>query len=247
MPENQARRLDWIERLSDIPPDWMRTVNGEILQELERRGVSRLCHFTLISNLPSIFGLGGVQSVFQARQQNLVLTRMDQGRWDRQLGHVSLSIEYPNAFLMRRYGHVPVPNRPDERWKPLAVLDIDPRAINWRTALFSPVNAATAGGDYLGSHIHHLQSLFAPMVPNPNCPTRSQRHPLSCPTDMQAEVMIYGGVPLAAIRRVFVERTRDERDAQNMRLPVPVARWPAIFHPDHLSGSIRRGEPPAAP
>ena len=246
-PERSPHRLDSTERLSDVPFDWTHSVNGEIPSELQQRGVSRLCHFTPIANLPSIFGRGGIHSVLQARERDIPLRQMDAGRWDGQLGHVSLSVQYPNAFLMRRYGHVSIPARPSERWVPTAVLDIDPSGLSWSDALFSPVNAATASGDHLGSSIQHLRSMFAPEVPNPNCPPRGQRHPLSCPTDLQAEVMIYGGVPIAAIRRVFVERASDERDARTMRLPVPVTRWPAIFHPDYLSESIRRGDPPVAP
>ncbi len=215
-----------------------------IRDELQSRGVSRLCHFTPIANLPSIFGRGGIHSVAQARERDVPLRPMDAGRWDGQLGHVSASIEFPNAFLMRRYGHVPIPGRPRERWVPTAVLDIEPFSIDWTNVLFSPVNAATASGDYLGSSVAHFRSLFDSAVPNPNCPPRQQRHTRSCPTDLQAEVMIAGGVPVEAIRRVFVERELDEEDVRAMRLPVPVARWPAIFYPDALSASIRRGEPP---
>lgn len=222
-------------------------MNSVIRRELELRGISRLCHFTPITNLPSIFGRGGLHSVLQARDRDISLRPMDVGRWDGQLGHVSLSIEYPNAFLMRRYGHVPIPERPLGRWVPTAVLDIEPDAIDWTNALFSPVNAATASGLYLGSGAPHLRSLFARDVPNPNCPPRRQNHPRFCPTDLQAEVMISGGVPMEAIRCVFVERDRDEHDVRAMRIPVPVARWPAIFHPDTLSASIRRGDPPTPP
>ncbi len=218
-----------------------------IRDEIQRRGVSRLCHFTPIANLPSIFGRGGVHSVVQARELEISLRRMDAGRWDGQLGHVSLSVQFPNAFLMRRYGHVPIPGRLTERWEPTAVLEIEPNSVDWTNALFSPVNAATASGEYLGASAAHFRSLFARAVPNPSCPPRQQHHPPSCPTDLQAEVMIPGGVPVEAIRRVFVERELDEQDVRAMRLPVPVTRWPAIFYPDRLSASIRRGEPPTPP
>lgn len=222
-------------------------VSSEIHREMERRGVSRLCHFTPIANLPSIFGRGGIHSILQAREQNISLRQMDAGRWDGQLGHVSLSLEFPNAFLMRRYGHVPMPDRPSERWVPTAVLEIDPISVDWTNALCSPVNAATARGALLGPVTAHLRTLFDREVPNELCPPRSSRHPAACPTDLQAEVMISGGVLLESIRRIFVEREIDEHDVRTMGLPVPVDRWPAIFSPDSLSAAIRGGKPPRPP
>ena len=214
----------------------------ELQAEIRRRGISRLCHFTPITNLPSIFGRGGVHSVLQARELGIPLRLMDGERSDGRLGHVSLSIQFPNAFLMRNYGHVRIPDHPKERWIPTAVLDIGPTSVDWTHALFSPVNASTASGAHQGSSTAQFRELFAREVPNRKSPTRSQRHPPSCPTDLQAEVMVAGGVPVQAIRRVFVERERDEREVRAMRPPVSVVRWPEIFRPESLSAAIRRGE-----
>ena len=212
--------------------------------EFRRRSISRLCHFTPIVNLPSIFDHGSILSVEQARAISVPLRRIDHSRWDGELHHVSLSVEYPNTYLMRTYGHVAPPDRPNDRRVPTAVLDVDPLAVEWTKALFSPVNAAAGGGRFLGAGLAHFRSLFDREVPNLNVPPRGAQHPASCPTDLQAEVMLAGEVPTSAVRRIFVERNKDVHDVRAMGLPVPVSRWPAIFYPESLSASIRRGNPP---
>lgn len=214
---------------------------------MKGRGIRRLCHFTPIENLPSVFSRGGVYSVESARRSAISLRRMDRSRRDGKLDHVSLSLEYPNAFLMRSYGHVAVPNRPSERHVPIAVLDIDPYVLDWTDAQYSPTNAAAGSGEYLETGIEHFRTLFAKTAPNPKCPPRSDEHPRSCPTDIQAEVMIAREIAATAIRGIYVERQVDVLRVTEMGLPAPVVAWPIIFDSDGLSTAIAEGNPPQSP
>jgi hypothetical protein len=75
-------------------------VNEKIKIEVQRRGIARLCHFTPSRNLGHILsGTVGVLATERLeKDERHIFTPTDLERLDRHKGHISCSIEYPNAW-----------------------------------------------------------------------------------------------------------------------------------------------------
>jgi hypothetical protein len=75
-----------------------------IKREAQRRGITRLCHFTQSRKLAHILTeLDGIWST--ARLVEIapdLLDRMDQSRFDGHTNHICCSIEYPNTWYLNK-------------------------------------------------------------------------------------------------------------------------------------------------
>lgn len=129
-------------------------------EEIEKRGITRLCHFTKSSNLPFILGDGkvernGILSTKYIRGSDY-LEELDKKRLDGHIENVCCTVQNPNRkyFLSRQF------RGENDLFHQWTVIYIDPSIIN-DTSEFSPVNAAAANGANLQSGIAAFKELFA--------------------------------------------------------------------------------------
>jgi hypothetical protein len=227
-------------------------VNVEIKAEVERRGISRVCHFTPLRNLVHITTSGGLVSTSALKEQERrAFNQQDLQRLDQHPDHISCSIQYPNAWYFR--------SKSSERGEEAAlfrtwVVLILPADLLWADAtLFCHQNAAAGRGTDICAGIDCFNGLFADAVTGTRGRTfrRQRTRLLSFPTNDQAEALIYRHVKLSDVRGIAV---RDEDQARSIfaglrqiggrpdRFPFSIA--PLFFEPTALSAMIARGECP---
>lgn len=167
------------------------------------RGISRLCHFTPIRNLLQIVNAPGgiLPRVVLEKDETAWFAPTDSLRLDRHRGHTCCSVEYPNTYFLEKA----IQNEPI--FKDWAILEIDPSFIWSQGTLFSPCNAATAGGAYIRAGLDGFKSLYSDPSEGPRRWSRRGTHLLPVPTDMQAEVLVEQAIPLSAIRAIIVRNT----------------------------------------
>lgn len=208
---------------------------------------TRLIHFTPAKNLPHILRDGLLRSSQDlARNASWVFAPTDQERFDAHPDHLCCSIEYPNAYYRER-ARTRAEYRNFRDWVHLV---LDRNLVATPGALFSGGNAAKGGGAHLSMGAGALRSLWS----NPSRPggyPRRATHLPASPTDLQAEVLVPGPVPISAVLAVITESPevahKQFRLLQRIGLPAEALQWgvaPALYHPSALTGYVHRGERP---
>ena len=227
-------------------------MNAEIRAAAKQRGVSRLCHLTPLRNLLHIANGNGLLSTKQLQESDRGnFNQQDLARLDGHPNHVCCSIEYPNVWYLRRrrgdtVGEAPL--FPD--W---VCLTIDPKHLWADPTLLCPRNAAAEGGRLVSRGIDAFESLYVAAVEGAGGQRfRRNKLPPACPTDDQAEVLVYQHVPLNDIQHVIVadeaqaRRTIVVLDQMDLRSDLFRFRiCPEIFEPTQLSRLLRMGVRPA--
>lgn len=166
-----------------------------IRKAIRDRGITRLCHMTQCDKLlPILSNRTGIRAV-DFIDKSLVM-RNDMQRLDGKTEYISTSVEYPNIWFYKNKRYV-YPGMTD--W---AVIFIEPQACINEKTLFCPVNAAASYGAYIGEDVECLKELFAEQVGNR---IRMPKMLKCCPTDDQAEVMIYRNIPTKYITGIAFE------------------------------------------
>ncbi|WP_194290575.1 DarT ssDNA thymidine ADP-ribosyltransferase family protein [Modestobacter roseus] len=177
-------------------------VEPEVLEELQRRGVSSVYHFTPARNLPHILRDERLRSVDDLDEDvRAFYANTDPNRFDGHTDKISCSLEFPNAWYLRRtVGKDKAINYPD--W---VILELEPEVAAIPGALFCYRNAAAANGRLLQPGATALISCYAYSVigAQDRTYTRGPRHNPAAPTDGQAEVMVPGPIPLSSVRTVI--------------------------------------------
>lgn len=216
---------------------------NEILNEIEKRSIKRICHFTKSKNLSHILndfeGIYAIDFLPENYQDYNDSLRLD-GKTD----YICCSIEYPNVFYLDR-----IKNN-DKLFKDWIILSINPKIMCLEKTLFSKVNAATERGRYISKGIEGFKVLFENhIVTNKRSITRPFTMLESSPTDIQAEVLIYNKIPLEYIKEIIVKSELQAREEFfRMRLwggksDIPIIVSPELFDKD-LSNKIRAGAVP---
>jgi len=166
-------------------------------REINRRGITRLCHFTAIQNLESIFQYE-LWDRENLERNGLPFQSNDVDRNDGQKSHLCLSIEYPNLRLLPKFLENP------KLSNDFVVLCVDPKEMGKAGTIFTPVNAATGGVPKAGG-LAGFQQLFRDSVDGANGTRwkRKARQP-NCPTSIQAEVLIPGSIAISSILGIVV-------------------------------------------
>ena len=220
-------------------------MNG-IRARANRRGITRLCHFTPSRNLAHIASdsRGILASRHLQGDEAAVFNPTDKERLDGYPGHVCCSIQYPNAWYFRRA-------RENERLFPdWVVLLIDVRYLWHAGTLFCPRNAAAEQGRLVHGGVAAFDALFADRVEGTRTFRREPGHPDFLPTDEQAEVLIPDRISPGDVVGVAV-RDDDQaaREASRLELQglvVPrIVIAPSFFSPYALSQSVRSGRMPS--
>jgi len=227
-------------------------MNENIKDEAARRGISRLCHFTPSRNLGQILsGNSGVLSTSKLRvDERHIFAPTDLERLDGHTGHISCSIEYPNAWYFDRA------RSRETLFRDWAIVFITPKYL-WKDGTrFCPRNAAASYGREVGSGELAFSRLFASEILGARGRrySRSSFTPDYCVTDEQAEVLIADEIALDDLLGFAVpspEQAKNEvvrlkllsiPEKRIQELKVVVA--PDLFDKYRLSASLKQGKRP---
>jgi hypothetical protein len=222
-------------------------MNGDILAALQRRGITRLCHFTPARNLAHIAAgrVGILSTASLEASERAAYNPTDLARFDGKKTHICCSIQYPNAWYFEKA-------RGEERlFTDWVVLLISPHYLARPDTFFCPRNAAADHGRHIVRGLAGFNSLFAPTIPGAygRSRLRGARHRPDCPTDEQAEILIHDrillrhvlGVAVASADQARRERARlraNSMDPEQFRFVIA----PLMFDKYALSRVIREGE-----
>lgn len=193
--EDQTEDLEVIQSDGlgqDQPP-------SSLARAVQKRGVPYLTHFTEVSNLPSIFQKG-IHSRGALDQSGQAFSFNDQLRLDGRRMGISLSVGFPNYKMFYKY-------RIQDVQKKWAVIRVDPSVLWENDCLFFPNNAADGKMINITDNVLKGEEAFELMyIETVGKVTRDKKllKPYD-PTDPQAEVMVFGDIPLSKVIDVVFE------------------------------------------
>ena len=169
-----------------------------IQRECRSRGIKRLCHFTQSRNLAHILGdCKGILSTQSLQAEDLPHNPTDANRWDGCKDSICCSLEFPNVYYFESV------RRKDRLFKDWVVLMIKPNFLWMPGTKFCPTNAATENGSYITEGHKSFLSLFDRTAPGIRF-DRPEDHLRCAPTNLQAEVLVPGPIPLDDITAIAV-------------------------------------------
>ena len=221
-----------------------------IQEDVIKRGITRLCHFTPSRSLSHILagGTGILPSKLLKEEDRLLYNPTDLQRLDGHAGHICCSIEYPNAWYLDRA------KRGEILFCDWVVIFVDPNVLASQGTLFCPRNAAAGYGAYIAAGYDAYERMFAQRVPGAQGAVRSRtsQHLPCSPTDDQAEVLVPNFIPLENIMAIGVS-SQEQAQMERLRLTIlgiDVTNFkfvvsPTLFNKYDLSASIRAGHRPS--
>ncbi|MFM0324915.1 DarT ssDNA thymidine ADP-ribosyltransferase family protein [Caballeronia glebae] len=224
------------------------TVNENILDDCATRGITRLCHFTPSRNLIHVLASGYLKDrqtlSIEARDE---VNPTDAYRRDGHLDKICCSVEYPNGY------YLDIVTKKELIFLDWVILFIDPVVLWSPGTLFCQRNAAAENGSLIADGWPAYESMFAATVQGAGGRVFNRRAThLSCsPTDLQAEVLVPGPIPIEAIqgmamlteRQANTERAR--WDTLGLAPPhVPLVVAPDLFDKMSLTNHIWTGRRP---
>lgn len=196
---------------------------------IQERGITRLCHFTKSKSFLHIMSneIGIRANKFFDDEEEL-LNKNDEFRFDGREDFVCCSIEYPNSWFLNKL----IERDKDKFFKEWVILFINPDLIFQETTHFCQVNAATQKGALIEQGEAGFSKLFAKNSSWYRFP-RNHNMLSCCPTDGQAEVLIYKNVRLSDIIGIAVPNEKQARE-ERARINVERRDWniPIFIAPD---------------
>lgn len=215
----------------------------EFQDEIKKRGIKYLVHFTRFESISAIVGEGKILPRDRLHNlsydwRELVAVNAQERRDDP--GFLNASIMHPNTYLMGIFR---------DRWYPgsrFCVIGINPIYIFEPSTRFSVTNATyqTAKESGINGDLQAFRSMFGPEISGrPNRATggryttkRSTNTPSCFPTDPEAEILIRSEIPY---NDIYFIACRDQYDHDLlasafhiMRLPTEKLRIePTFFEP----------------
>lgn len=183
---------------------------AKIQKIVENRGISCLLHFTRLENVPSIARHGLLpQGVLLSRGISFISN--DKRRLDGQRGAVCVSISWPNYKMFYRYRNA----NPGAKW---VVLSINPSVLWEYDCAFCIENAASNRVRSIPladrKRVSAFEALFAD---HDFYPERLRLMiPARFPTNPQAEILVYGEIPVTAIQKVYINSRSDFQELQEI-------------------------------
>lgn len=218
---------------------------NQLKQEIIERGITRLCHFTKSNNLSHILrNESGILANTSLDDQLEILKKNDEHRYDNKEDYVCCSVQYPNSWYLRRIKDI------DPLFKEWVVVFIDPNLVDNPTTLFCHRNAAAGRGQYIKGGYEGFTGMFKSPVNGQKLIYRKPLMPRCCPTDDQAEVLLYKNILRSHIIGIAVpteEQARREKARLSFIQEVPRdIEW--IIAPDLFnvswSSMVRNGNLP---
>lgn len=219
-------------------------INGAVTETRTAVGLTRLAHFTPAKNLFHITRDGQIRSSKDlADNARDYFDPTDPERYDRHPDRVCCSLQYPNAYYLAKAKI----KSPFLNYRDWVCLLLDAALVDKPGTLFSTCNAAKGSGAHLRPGAQALLDCYAD-VTRPAGYQRGPRHLRGAATDLQAEALILGPVPVTAVTGVVVadaETAREQYAILDRYGHEPERfQWfaaPVFFDRDRLSSRIRNG------
>lgn len=220
-------------------------MNAEIKKQIIERRITRLCHFTKSSKLLHILSSesGIVANQFLKEEAPELLQQNDYLRLDGLTDHISCSVQYPNSWYLNRI------KEKDPLFNQWVVIFIDPYLMLQKGTKFCHRNAAAGRGAFIQEGVTGFMGMFESSVQGIRELRRSPKMLDCCPTDDQAEVMIYKNIPRSAILGVAVpnfEKAHEHRMKLKFIKEAIEVNWivaPDLFN-NNWSVLVRAGKVP---
>lgn len=166
-------------------------MNTNAYNILKSHKVTRLCHFTRFQSLTSI--LSSENGIIASKLiQKDVKNVTDNKRLDGKADHICCTIEYPNSW----YFQTARKNNNDKIFIDWVVLYINIEILKNRSIEFCPCNASKGCGRYIQKNSDNIGILFTDFDGKYY---RTNEMLSCCPTNGQAEILIYGNIPSSYI------------------------------------------------
>lgn len=176
-------------------------------QELAKRGIKYLIHFTECINLLSIVQNKVLLSHNQLKVLNyqfLDITEInDYARLDGLSNYVNISIEHPNYYLLKKFKERMT--EPHISW---CILKIDAKHIYNKDTLFSVSNAASSDSRNkygISGDFNKFTQLFNDTVYIGNYTWKRNNLKAKYTTDIQAEILVKNSLPYDDILEICFE------------------------------------------
>jgi len=215
----------------------------QLLDEIKNKEIVRLCHFTKSSKLLHILQKeDGIIANRFLDEQIEILSKNDPSRLDGKEDYVCCSIQYPNTWYLDK-----IKNN-NTLFKEWVILFIDPILLTNPKTLFCHRNAASARGANIKSGYEGFSGMFKDQVQGQRLIYRTPKMLSCCPTDDQAEVLIYKNIPRSCIKAIVVpNRDQAKRELTRLRMinapNIDIILAPELFN-SRWSSKIRRGQIP---
>lgn len=204
---------------------------------LEERKINWLLHFTQATNLPSIFQYG-ILPKSELLKNDIPADTNDDYRYDDCEDAICTSIEFPNYKMFWGLRQ----DDPDVDW---AVLLLNSQILLDFECAFCTTNAGSAMSFNIPLKKRMGEKAFLKLFDEiPHKPSRRELGLRNCyPTDPQAEVLVFGRIPIDYIATVYFEKT-DALNAYSRYIPQKISaevnRKPFGYRYDweHWKGSI---------
>lgn len=214
---------------------------------LVARGVSRLTHFTASRNLYNIFKDKCLRSTAEmTADPSATFASTDPERLDGHPDKISCSVQYPNVFYLNK-----ARVRPEARNYPDWVcLLLAPKVAAEPGVLFSYRNASAGYGAHAKPGLEGLSACYEQQVQGAYNRTyvRGPHHQIRCPTDVQAEVLVPGQIPMSSILAIAMPSdalVKQERGRlQLFGYPLDTVEWivsPGLFETGQITAAVQRG------
>ena len=225
-------------------------MNLEIMEKANERGITRLCHFTPSRNLVHIAsGSTGILATRRLQEnERAAFNQTDLQRLDGFVEYICCTIEYPNVWFLDKV------KDKDILFRDWVILCLRPKYIWEDKTLFCPRNAAARGGAFVQGGVSGFKSLFEDSVVGTGSRTfrRARTRLACCPTDEQAEVLVWDRIPHSDILAVIVSSETQARNEISRLKLLDVPRnlfqfivAPVLFDKNRLHEAIERGDRPA--
>lgn len=181
----------------------------EFEDEILRREIECLIHFTTTKNLYSIFEKKRILSrnqlnhMFSENDDSIdIIVFNDLNRYDDN-NYINLSITYPNFPLFKKFKEV-MKNDITTNW---CILKLNPNLIFLENTKFAVMNAASNKAKEYGitGNIEKFKMMFEQKIGN----IYRQDKPLNITTDIQAEVLVLNEITIDNILEVCFETNED--------------------------------------
>jgi hypothetical protein len=214
-----------------------------VAQTLADLGIPRVAHFTPSKNLFHIVQDGQVRSSKElADRAPEYFDPTDKERFDHRPDMTCVSFTYPNGYYLAKAQVKPQ----FARFHDWVCLMLNPNILTRPGVLFCPCNAAKAGGAYAQAGAVALRGCFA--SPSEMGWSRGSGHHAQAATDLQAEALVPGPIPLSDVLSIVVP-SAEAAGEEYARLDVASLapdrlNWvvsPVMFDRGMLSLAIRNG------
>ena len=181
-------------------------INKEIYEEMKKRGISRLCHFTKSKNFAHIINdFNGIIATDKLPEGYKDIN--DINRFDKKTDYVCCSVQYPNIYYLDRI------KENDILFKDWIILCININAILESEILISKVNAATECGKHIKSGIQAFNEIFDnSIITSKRTIQRPFTMPNNCSTDIQAEILVKNTIDKKYIESIIVPNEIQDKE-----------------------------------